>query len=46
MIDVIRRMGSGPAQDTIDALVRDCEEFRGDCVMRDDMSLLVIRRTP
>ena len=46
MIDIIRRMGSGRAQETIDELVRNCEEFRGDCVMRDDMSLLVIRRTP
>lgn len=46
MTDVICQTGARSAQETIDALVGDWEAFRGDCVMRDDMSLLIVRRTP
>lgn len=43
VIDIIRRMGEHSAQETLDALVQDCEEFRHDRVMRDDITLLVVR---
>jgi len=44
MVDVIQRVGPYSAQDTVDALIMDWEEFRSGAPIRDDMSLLVLRR--
>ncbi len=44
--EIVCQVGSYSAQETIDALIMDWEEFRNGAPVRDDMSLLVLRRSP
>jgi len=46
IVDLLRRTGDRSAQETIDALIQDWMGFRRDCVLRDDVSLLVVQRRP